>query len=300
MDRMTSRDLFGLPVRLTDLLLPGTCLVFALLAALFPSRVQDRPAVIMEMVLCVVLYPVVNVLARRARRHVPRFILRTASVQILIFFVYRASLRLVHVLVPRWFDPEIIRFEAAVFGGQPTIWLQQFTRPWLTEWLMFSYVCYVVIYPILSAILYFRHDEDKNEEYLFYVSLVVVLCTFGFLLLPVASPARGIGGLRFTVPLEGHLFAGISEYIRIHFHRPGGAFPSIHCGAATIMWWSAYRFSRPSFYVLAPIILSLYVSTVYGRFHYVSDVFAGIAAAFLAMVLGNLLIKVWNRDRVKS
>jgi len=66
------------------------------------------------------------------------------------------------------------------------------------------------------------------------------------------------------------------------------------------MWWSAYRFSRPSFYVLSPIILSLYVSTVYGRFHYASDVLGGIAAAFLAMVLGNLLIKAWNRDRLKN
>ena len=76
--------------------------------------------------------------------------------------------------------------------------------------------------------------------------------------------------------------------------------PSIHCGAATMMWWCAYRFSRPTFYVLTPIVLSLYVSTVYGRFHYASDVVAGIAAAFLAMLLGNLLIRAWNQDRVSA
>ncbi len=297
---MTTREIFGLRVRLTDAVLVGTYIVFGLLAVVFPSRLENRPQVLAEMALCLVLYPAINVLAQRARGRFARFLLRTLAVQLMIFFVYRACIHLVHILVSRWYDPEIIGIEAAVFGGQPTIWLQRFTTPWLTEWLLFCYVFYIAVYPILSAILFFRHGEDANEEYLFYVSLVVALCTAGALVIPVAGPARGIGGLSYSVPLKGGFFTAISELIRTRVHRPGGAFPSIHCGAATIMWWSAWRFSRPSFYVLAPIVLSLYVSTVYGRFHYVTDVFAGIAAAFLAMVLGSLLIKAWNQGRVNA
>lgn len=300
MDRMTTREIFGLQLRLTDIVLMGTYIVFVLLAVAFPSRVENRPMVLAEMVFCLVFYAVVNALAQRARRRFARFFLRTAAVQVGIFFVYRASIHLVHIFVSRWYDPDIIGFEAAVTGGQPTVWLQKYTTPWLTEWMLFCYVFYVAVYPILSIILYFRHGEETNEEYLFYVSLAVVLCTAGALALPVAGPSRGIGGLSFSVPLQGRFFTGISELIRTRVHRPGGAFPSIHCAAATIMWWSAWRFSRSSFYVLAPIVLSLYVSTVYGRFHYASDVFAGIAVAFLAMALGHLLIKAWNQDRVKA
>lgn len=297
MDRMISREIFGLKVRVTDVVLLGTAVAYGLLGAIFHSRVERGQKIVLSIGLTVLLYLAANAVAQRVRPRFLRFFFRTAAVQLLIYLVYQFSIDLIHVFFSGWFDTAIIRFEAAAVGGQPTLWLQQFIRPWLTEWLMFCYIFYVPVYPILSTILYFRHGEDTNEEYLFYVGLVVSLCTVGFLLLPVAGPMREIGNL-YTVPLRGHFFTAMSELIRTRIHRPGGAIPSIHCGAATIMWWSAYRFSRPSFYVLAPIVLSLYVSTVYGRFHYASDVIAGVAVAFLAMVLGNLLIRAWNRNKV--
>ncbi len=297
---MTSREIFGFKIRLTDVVLAGTYIVFVLLVLALPSRLENQSALLTQMGIVLAGYVVLNILAQHARRPFGRFLLRTAAVQAMIFFAYRACIDLVHIFVSRWYDPEIVRFEAAVTGGQPTVWFQKFTTPWLTEWMLFCYVFYVAVYPILSLIVFLRHGEDTNEEYLFYVSLVVVLCMAGALALPVAGPSREVSGLSYGVPLRGHFFAGISDLIRTRVHRPGGAFPSMHCGAATVMWWSAWWFSRRTFYVLAPIVLSLYVSTVYGRFHYASDVFAGIAVAFLAMALGNLLIKAWNRDTVKA
>jgi membrane-associated phospholipid phosphatase len=299
MDKMVSRTVLGFKARLADVVLLGAAVIYALLAAVFHDRVAGWPSSVLRIGLCVLLYLVVNAIAQIIPGRFLRFFFRTAAVQLMIYFVYQFSIDLVHIVFSRWFDPEVIRFEAAVVGGQPTLWLQGFVRPWLTEWLMFCYVFYIAVYPILSLILYFQHGEDKNEEYLFYVSLVVVICTAGFMLFPVAGPVPQIGG-RFTVPLRGHFFTEMSELIRARVHRPGGAMPSIHCGAATIMWWSAYRFSRPTFYALAPIVLSLYVSTVYGRFHYASDVLAGVAAAFLAMLLGNVLISAWNHNKVRT
>jgi hypothetical protein len=60
------------------------------------------------------------------------------------------------------------------------------------------------------------------------------------------------------------------------------------------MWLMAYRYHRPSFYVITPIVLSLYVSTFYGRYHYVTDAIVGIAAAFFALQLVPVVIKGWN------
>jgi membrane-associated phospholipid phosphatase len=297
MATMVSRTFFGFNVRLADVVLLGAAVVYALLAVVFHGRVDGWATMVLRIGLCVIFYLAANVLAQTVPGRFPRFFLRTASVQLMIYFVYRFSIDLIHIFFSGWFDPAVIRFEAAVVGGQPTLWLQRFVRPGLTEWLMFCYVFYVAVYPILSLILYFRHGEDTNEEYLFYVSLVVVVCTAGFMLFPVAGPVPQIGD-RFTVPLRGHFFTQLSELIRTRVHRPGGAMPSIHCGAATIMWWCALRFSRPTFYALAPIVLSLYVSTVYGRFHYASDVLVGVAAAFLAMLLGNVLISAWNHNKV--
>ena len=193
----------------------------------------------------------------------------------------------------------VVDLEAAILGVQPTVWIQRFITPWLTEWMMFCYVFYVPVYPILSLLIYRRRGEEQNEDYLFSIGLAIVLCTLGFMMFPVAGPMRHIGELH-TVPLEGYVFTAAGELIRGRIHTPGGTIPSIHCAAATIMWWSAFRYARPAFFVLAPVILSLYVSTVYGRFHYAFDVVAGIAAAFLTMALRPVLIKAWNRFTLRS
>jgi membrane-associated phospholipid phosphatase len=61
------------------------------------------------------------------------------------------------------------------------------------------------------------------------------------------------------------------------------------------MWIMAYRYYRPSFWVLAPIVLSLYVSTFYGRYHYVTDAVTGILVAFMALALVPALIRLWEK-----
>jgi membrane-associated phospholipid phosphatase len=61
------------------------------------------------------------------------------------------------------------------------------------------------------------------------------------------------------------------------------------------MWIMAYRYHRPSFWVLSPIIVSLYVSTFYCRFHYVTDAVVGVLVAFLALAVVPFLIKMWDK-----
>ncbi len=63
----------------------------------------------------------------------------------------------------------------------------------------------------------------------------------------------------------------------------------------TVIWLMSYRYVRRWFYILAPIILSLYVSTVYGRYHYVIDSVAGIALGILAILAGPSMVRAWNR-----
>jgi membrane-associated phospholipid phosphatase len=52
---------------------------------------------------------------------------------------------------------------------------------------------------------------------------------------------------------------------------------------------SAWRFARRAGYWLTPLVLSVCVATVYGRYHYVMDVFAGILMAVIGCWLGRKL-----------
>jgi membrane-associated phospholipid phosphatase len=300
MKPIASRTILGLKIKLTDILILAALVLYSLLAPLFPSRVRGSwQGLILANGLAALIFLGANLIAQKTTSRHLRFLLRTLSVQLVLLYIYSASLRLQLIFFPRWHDQIVVDLEASILGVQPTVWIQRFITPWLTEWMMFCYVFYVPVYPILSFLIYRRHGEDQNEDYLYYIGLAIVLCTLGFMMFPVAGPMRHIGGLH-TVPLSGYFFTAASELIRGRIHTPGGTIPSIHCAAATIMWWTAYRYSRPAFFVLAPVILSLYVSTVYGRFHYVFDVVVGIAAAFLTMALGPVLIKAWNRFTVRS
>ena len=91
----------------------------------------------------------------------------------------------------------------------------------------------------------------------------------------------------------------MAEWIRANIHTAGGSVPSPHCAVATVMWFMARKYTKRGFIWLAPVILSLYVSTVYGRFHYLSDMVLGIAAAALVIVAAPALERAWNRNTAR-
>lgn len=299
-DPIASRAFLGLDLKITDVFVISALVFYSALAVLFPSRLRGEwLGIVLANGLAIGLYLAANFIARRTSRRSFRFILRTLSVQLALLYIYSVSLKHQLILFPDWHDQVVVDLEARVLGIAPTVWIQRFVRPWLTEWMMFCYVFYVPVYPLLSLLIGRRQGEEQNEDYLFHIAFVIILCTLGFMIFPVAGPMRHIGDLH-TVPLSGHFFTAVSELIRNRVHTPGGTIPSIHCASATIMWWMAYRYARPAFYALAPVILSLYVSTVYGRFHYLFDVFVGIAAALLVMALGKTLIRAWNRNTLRD
>jgi membrane-associated phospholipid phosphatase len=48
------------------------------------------------------------------------------------------------------------------------------------------------------------------------------------------------------------------------------------------------------FYALAPVILSLYVSTFFLRYHYMTDSVVGILTAVFVILSAPSLVKAWN------
>jgi len=69
----------------------------------------------------------------------------------------------------------------------------------------------------------------------------------------------------------------------------GGSFPSAHCAAGTIMIYQACQAGRRTFWFVFPPILLFFLSTVYGQYHYVVDILAGIIIGLLAIVAAGAL-----------
>jgi len=283
-------------VRAADAVILGGMGLLLLLTAVFHGRLERPLIIIGRNLIYVGLYVAASAAAARTGKKPLRFLLRTASVQLMFLQIFLTA-RDLQLLFFAWQDSSVLAWEKAIFGTQPLVAVQKIYSPALTEWMFFVYVVYIVIYPILGAVIFFRRGEKANEDYLFQLGLVNLLCGLGFILYPVAGPLRWEEArVLLTEPIpSGGVFGAIAEYIRTNVHAPGGTIPSPHCAVATVMWFMALKYTRRGFWWLAPVILSLYVSTVYGRFHYLSDSLIGIAVAVPVLLAGPALGRAWDR-----
>jgi hypothetical protein len=278
----------------TDGLILGALSFFSLLAIIFYYKVEGWWLLVLKNIAVGAAYILFNKFSEKAEKKFWKFFLRMAPVVLAYAYLFGAVDKLQLIIHGQWMDDYVLDMEQYIFGLQPTLWLEDYISKPLTEWMMFSYVIYLPMYPVLCGIIYYLRGELAMEDYFFTLGFTNILCDIGFILFPVAGPLPHIGFL-YTVPLDGYAWTWLGELIRHNAHYIGGTIPSPHCAAATIMWVMAYRYYRPSFWMLSPVVLSLYVSTFYGRFHYVTDAVVGVAVAFLALAAAPLLMRLWDK-----
>ena len=286
----------GLGLRATDIALLSSLLFFTVLTALFGAGFQNAGLQIVKNTAVGLVYLAAVHLHRRTSKRAFKFWIRLLSFQMMFAYVFPLVLPLQLILSKTWNDPALLKLERALFGVQPTVWIQKFISPGLTEWLMFAYVAYLALYPILCGILYFKRGPLHMEDLVFKLAIANFVCDLGFILYPVAGPFFWIKD-QFTVPLKGPIFTFVGEFVRTHFQAIGSSLPSPHCTVATIMLLMAFRYHRPTFYFISPIILSIYVSAFYARYHYVSDVLLGIV---LGVVLFFFVPRLVEREKAQE
>jgi membrane-associated phospholipid phosphatase len=284
----------GMALQLMDAMVFGAMLILAALIVAFYARIQAPWSLLLRLCLWGLFYFAALAVQRRIAKPFWRAMVRMAAVQLVLAQMFLLFHPLQLIFWPSWRDPVILRLENSLFGVQPTLWLQRVVSPGLTEWMMFCYVIYVFIYPALGLLIYLRWGEKPLEDYLLALTLANLTCYFCFPLFPVAGPLYFMPE-KFTVPLKGWIFTSIGEFIRSDFHLAGGNLPSPHCAIGTVMWAMAYRYRRLAFWLLAPVIICLFISTVYGRYHYVSDSVLGIVTGLLVIGLAPFLVRGWNR-----
>jgi hypothetical protein len=289
----------GLELRATDIVLLGSLLFFTVLALVFNAKVPHVGIVVLTNAAVGLVFLGASRVHRKTFNRTLAFWIRLLSIQMMFAYVFPLVTPLQLILSKTWNDSAILRFEDAVFGVQPTFWIQKFISPPLTEWLMFAYVVYLALYPVLCLLFYRKRGELAMEDFVFKIGLANLICDIGFILYPVAGPLYWIAD-RYTVPLQGYLFTSLGEFVRAHLQGIGASLPSPHCTVATIMLVTAYRLERRTFFFVSPIILSIYVSAFYARYHYLSDVLLGILTGAAILFAVPRLTRVWDARHIQG
>jgi membrane-associated phospholipid phosphatase len=194
-----------------------------------------------------------------------------------------------HLLVPHDRDGELIVLDQRLFGFQASLAIQRFITPRRTAWMEFSYFFHVVNIPIVACFVYLCRPRPRFREMMSGLMVVSFLGLLGYILVPAIGPMYTLHDL-YTVPLSQpiSLFNQQLEFMDFaRIHRD--VFPSMHVAISFLVWLYALRNSRPLFWILSPLILSLWVSTIYLRYHYLIDVVAGMFLAPASFLLANWL-----------
>jgi membrane-associated phospholipid phosphatase len=207
----------------------------------------------------------------------------------LYIFFFEELQQLVHVFFAGWFDRYLIAFDFNFAQVHPSVWLAQFASPALNDAMQFCYMTYFLFLVLLPAILYVQKERaafwtTMTATALAHYSVYVIA-----LLFPIESPYFSLAALN-TKPLVGGPFTATIELVE-HFGRVhGAAFPSAHVAGSMVAVCALHRYRPRLFYACFPFFVGMCISTVYGRYHYVADVLAGIALGGIAWIAAELLM----------
>lgn len=202
----------------------------------------------------------------------------------IFLFFFEELHYLVHIVVPGWFDVWLIRFDYALFGAHPTVWIERFASPGLNDLMQFAYMTYYLFPVVLGGVLYRRGDRRAfwavftGMAAAYYIGYVISI------LFPIEGPFHTLATLQ-QVELDGGLFTAAIDWIESLGRVHGAAFPSAHVSGSLVVMLGAWKFNRGLFWLFLPFFLLMLVATIYGRYHYVADVLAGLVVGAIGFRL---------------
>ena len=194
----------------------------------------------------------------------------------------------IHLVLPyinsNVYDRELYEIDRWLLGVDPTVWIEQYINPYLTE---LMYILYFFYFPMPLIILGYLYRKNKIKE--LDKALVFMFITYyGAYLLYFLVPALGP---RFypelvaqqKVSLDGLWLTDIiRDTISSLEHNKFDAFPSLHAAIslATIVIIAQYRKKWLWFFI--PVLIGIFLSLIYCRYHYFIDMIAGVVWTLIA------------------
>lgn len=230
-----------------------------------------------------------TVAARHSHNIITRFVRHWYPLPLYIFF-FEELQGLVHAIYPGWFDRWLIQFDFNLAGIHPSLWLAQFAGPALNDFMQFAYMTYFLYLVLLPALLYAQRERLAFWTVMVSTAIAHYSVYVMAILIPVESPHYSLASLQ-SKPLAGGTCTALINLIE-HFGRVhGAAFPSAHVAGSMVAILASWRYRRWLFWVCLPFFTSMCVATVYGRYHYVADVLAGLVVGAIGFLAGSKLMR---------
>lgn len=292
-----------------DVVTIGFLLFLTMLNLLFYARVPEwRELVVVNLAVSfLIAYLSYSAKTRETRLMIGLHRWYLYPVVLLIFKELYFMIRPIH---PVDYDGLLIEADRWIFGTDPTVWMSQFAHPILTEILQIAYWSYYLLFIIVGVEIYRRHTLKSFDKAGFLIVYGFYLSYLGYFLLPAIGPRftlhdfssidQELPGLLLAVPLRD--FVNAAESIPAGVPNPAevvqrDVFPSGHTQLSLVCVYLAFHFRLRSRWIVTTFASLLILGTVYLRYHYVVDVFAGGLFFVFTIWSGRHLEAWWNEKR---
>jgi membrane-associated phospholipid phosphatase len=185
------------------------------------------------------------------------------------------------MFVGEWQDRHVLGFEEALFAEPPAQRLARFASPIVTELLAVGYFSYYLMLPAVGAVLYRRSENAAFEAFMSATMLAFIVCYAIFVTFPTEGPRHTLSHLH-TEPLSGGPVWSAVLFIQSSAGVHGNAFPSAHAAGAMVALVFAWRYAQTLAWWMLPFVLLMCVGAVHLRYHYASDMIAGVLIGAVA------------------
>jgi membrane-associated phospholipid phosphatase len=211
-------------------------------------------------------------------------------------FFYSATGGTMFLLFDHFLDSGLVAFERATFGVNLTLFIDQhLLNVWATEIFSLTYFCYYLMIPGFFIFLFVKKDDEVTKISLTAICLTFFVSYIVFFLYPIEGP-RYFFAESYANGVDGPLFRQMVEMVIDNGAVRGGCMPSTHFAVALVIILHSFKYYRRLGWVLLPVNLGLAIGTVWGRFHYISDVFVGGAIGAIATLIVWKYYERWTRE----
>jgi len=226
------------------------------------------------------------------------------------------------------FDLFFMHIDELLFSLQPTIWMQKLLHPIAVEYFMIAYGLFF-IYPFFYLIYLLQKNQVEYFQKVMFAELIMLIVSLScFVLFPTWGPRFVLDSqsplfiqqtLSYTESIKGisipwlYTLTGYPSFYSMqvdlwnYLERiKTDCFPSLHTGLCLLCLIYAIRYRHVFknkklamwFWIVG--VISLIISTVYLRYHWVIDVIAGILLTILVYYFTEWIFGKWIKLRNKQ
>jgi hypothetical protein len=237
----------------------------------------------------------VAVMARNEDRPFVQWLRPIASIAV-IFSLYTSLGKLGVAAMPYLADGSLSRIDEWLFGFNPTFAIERYQTAGWVEFFSFVYGAFIPYINLSLALGCLGRPPGERDCFLTGWVFTYAISYLGYVFVPAHGPvvyhaadyAAGLsGGFFYRVVVLGNEMTGGLQ----------GVFPSLHVGGSVYLCLFDLKTNRLRGLTYLPLVLLIYVATIFLRYHYIVDLVAGTIIASVSIPLGRWAFGHWVSRR---